>query len=155
MLQTFNGNKGISIIEILVVIAILAVTLTTLLGLINFSLRINDLSRQTTQANGLAQEAMEAVRSIRDNAGWQQIANGNHGLINTAGKWSFSGTENITGGFTRMISIQDAYRDAGDNIVASGGTADLDTKKITASVSWSERSQNHNIEIITHLTNWK
>ena len=155
MLQTFNGNKGISIIEILVVVAILAVTLTTLLGLINFSLGINDLSRQTTQANGLVQEAMEAVRSIRDNAGWQQIVNGNHGLINTAGKWSFSGTENIIGGFARIILVEDAHRDAGDNIVESGGTPDSDTKKITAFVSWSGRGQNHNIEIVTYLTNWK
>lgn len=154
MLQIFNGNKGASIIEILVVIAILAVTLTALLGLANFSLSVQGLVRQTTQAKGLAQEAMEAVRSIRDNGGWSQIINGSHGLAASAGYWSFSGTENIINGFTRTISISDVQRDASSNVVESGGVVDPDTKKITVTVSWSERGRPHDIELITYLTNW-
>lgn len=154
-----NKNKkyiesGLSIIEILVVIAILATTLTALLGLASFSLGVQGLVRQTTQAKDFAQEAMEAVRSIRDNREWSQITNGSHGLINTAGYWSFSGTENIINGFTRTISITDGQRDASDNIVESGGTADSDTKKIIVTVSWGERGRSHNIELITYLTNW-
>jgi len=68
MPQTLNGNKaGFSIIEMLIAIAILAMALTALLGMASFSLGIQGLVRQTTQADNLAQEAMEAVRSIRDN----------------------------------------------------------------------------------------
>lgn len=137
------------------VTAILAITLTTLLGLANFSLGAQTLARQTTQANELAQEAMEAVRSIRDNSGWGQIVNGSYGLVSTGGRWSFSGSNNPISGFTRTIVIGDAFRDSQDNIVESGGVNDPDTKKITVSVFWSEKSGTHNIELKTYLTNWR
>lgn len=143
------------IIEILVVTAILAITLTTLLGLANFSLGVQTLARQTTQANELAQEAMEAVRSIRDNSGWGEIVNGSYGLVSTGGRWSFSGSNNPISGFTRTIVIGDAFRDSQDNIVESVGVNDPDTKKITVSVFWSEKSGTHNIELKTYLTNWR
>lgn len=143
------------IIEILVVTAILAITLTTLLGLANFSLGVQTLARQTTQANELAQEAMEAVRSIRDNSGWGQIVNGSYGLASAGGRWSFSGSNNLISGFTRTIVIEDAFRNGQDNIVKSGGVNDPDTKKITVSVSWSEKGGTHNIELKTYLTNWR
>lgn len=155
MLQTSSGNKGVSIIEMLVVIAILAITLTTLLGLVSFSLGIQGMVRQTTQASNLAQEAMEAVRSIRDNSGWAQMVNGNHGLANAGGHWIFSDTDNVISGFTRTVLISDVQRDVLSNIVESGGVVDADTKKITITVSWSERSRPHDIELITYLTNWK
>ena len=154
MLQIFNGNKGISIIELLAVIAILALTLTVLLGLASFSLGITGLVRQTTQAENLAREAMEAVRSIRDNSGWSQIINGSHGLASSAGYWEFSGTENVIDVFTRAILISDAQRDASDGIVEAGGVIDPDTKKITVSVSWQERNRPHSVGLITYLTNW-
>ncbi len=156
MPQTLNGSKcGFSIIEMLIAIAILAMTLTALLGMASFSLGIQGLVRQTTQADNLAKEAMEAVRSIRDNNTWNQITNGNHGLANSGGYWSFSGTDNTIGNLTRIISVADVRRDAEDNIVESGGVIDPDTKKITVMVSWSERSRPHEIELITYLTNWR
>lgn len=142
-------------IEMLAVIAILAITLTALLGLITFSLGVQGLARQTTQANNLAQEAMEAVRSIRNNVNWDQITYGSHGLTKTTSFWSFSGTENIINGFTRTVSVTSVHRDASDNIVESGGTLDTDSKKITVTVSWEERSRSHSIKLVTYLTNWK
>ena len=156
MPQTLNGNKaGFSIIEMLIAIAILAMALTSLLGMASFSLGIQGLVRQTTQADNLAQEAMEAVRSIRDNNSWNQITNGSHGLASSDGYWSFSGTNDTIDVFARIISIADVRRDASDNIVESGGIIDPDTKKITVTVSWSERSRPHEIELITYLTNWR
>lgn len=168
MLRTFNGNKpphlsakkwggkGIGIIEILVVVAILGITLTTLLGLASFSLGTQDLARQTVQAKDLAQEAMEAVRSIRDNRGWGLIVNGSYGLENISGYWNFAGTNNIISGFTRTVLIVDGRRESGsDNIVESGGDIDPDTKKITVRVEWIERSRPHSIELKTYLTNWR
>lgn len=156
MFKMFSGNKkGIGIIELLVVVAILAITLTSLLGMANFSLGIQGLSRQISQANDLAKEGQEAARNIRDNSGWSQISNGNHGLTNAGGRWAFLGTENIIGGFTRTVLIGDAQRDGSSNIVESGGSVDIDTKKITVTVSWSEKNRPHNVELITYLTNWQ
>lgn len=142
-------------IEMLVVIAILAITLTTLLGMASFSLGVQSVVRQTIQADDLAKEAMEAVRGIRDNSGWNQIINGSHGLASSGGYWSFSGNNNLINVFTRTIVIADVQRDASDNIIEAGGMIDPDTKKITVTVFWGERGRSHNIELITYLTNWR
>lgn len=144
------NQKGVSIIEILVVIFIMSVALTSLLGLASFSLKTATLIQRNNQAVNLAQEAMEATRSIRD-SNWTKITNGNHGLTNISGYWDFAGTENIINGFTRTILIEDVQRDINDDIVESGGILDLDTKKITATVSWEGKE----VKLITYLTNWQ
>lgn len=142
-------------IELMVVVAILAVTLTSILGMANFSLGIQGLARQTAQADNIAKESMEAVRNIRDNNGWNQIITGVYGLANSAGGWSFSGNQNTINNFTRQVVVSDVRRDASSNIVESGGSLDPDTKKITVTVSWSEKNRPHKLELITYLTNWK
>lgn len=145
-----KNNKGFSIIEILVAIFIIAITLTSLLGLTNSSLKTSILIKETTQSVNLAQEAIEAVRSIRD-GDWNKITNGNHGLTSTGGYWDFDGTENIINSFSRTILIENTQRDTNDNIVENGGTNDPDTKKIIVTVSW----KNKETELVTYLTNWK
>lgn len=155
MLQDQIGNKkGILAIEILIAVAIIAVTLTSVLGLATFSLSVSTLMRETTQANNIAQETMEAVRNIRD-GDWNKVTNGNHGLTNAAGFWDFDGVENVINGFTRTALIEDVQRDANDDIVESGGIIDADTKKITVIVSWQEKGRTHDVKIITYLTNWQ
>ena len=150
-----NSNKGVSVIEIMVVMAILASALASLLGLINLSLGVSVLTRQTSQATALAQEAMEAARSIRDNAGWGKIANGSHGLAISGIGWDFAGTADAIDIFSRTVLIEDAQRDADDNIVLSGGTNDPNTKKITATVSWQEKGRSRDVKLSAYLTNWK
>ena len=158
----FREKKGISIIEILIVIAIIIIALTSLLSIVTLSLKISIQIKERTQAVNLAQEAVDAVRSIRDND-WTKLTNGNHGLTNAGGYWDFVGTENIINGFSRKILIEDVYRDntpgdseatddiETDGIIEASDYLDPDTKKITATVSWKERK----VEIVTYLTNWK
>ena len=156
-MKSLKLKKGISIIEILVVIAILGIALTSLLGLANFSLGAASLIKQTTKANAISQEAMEAVRNIRD-SDWAKITNGNHGLTNAAGFWDFAGTENVINGFIRTILIDNVSRDPiTDNIEITYNPAndDPNTKKATATVSWQERGRTHQVVLVTYFTNWK
>lgn len=155
MRQIPNNSKGVSIVEILVVVAVLGSTLASLLGLANFSLGASVLSRQTSQAAALAQEGMEVVRSIRDNAGWNQVTNGSHGLSANDAGWSFLGTADNIDIFSRTVLIEDVQRDAEDNIVSSGGTNDLNTKKATVTVSWQEKGRSREVKLSAYLTNWK
>ena len=153
-------EKGISLIELLVVIFIIVITLTSLLGIAAFSLRISTLMRETAQSNNLAQETMEAVRNFRDGKTWDTDGLGTL----TAGvayypkkttdippKWQLIQGEETIDSFKRKVVFLNAQRDADDNIVESGGTADPNTKKVTVTVFWKEKE----VEIITYLTNWK
>ncbi|XOB42110.1 MAG: type IV pilus modification PilV family protein [Candidatus Nealsonbacteria bacterium] len=158
-----NKQKGISLIEILIVISIITVSLTSLLGLVSFSLNATSLTKQTSQANNIAQELIEQVRSFRDSTDWSvdgiaSLTTGINYYIEKSGlplKWQLiQGTETING-FTKKIVFKTAKRDGLDNIVEMGGTNDTNTKKITATVSWQERNKDHQIEIVTYLTNWK
>jgi type II secretory pathway pseudopilin PulG len=151
--QWKDNKKGISIIEILIVIAIITTALVSLLGIASFSLRISTQIKENTLAVNLSQEAMEAVRNIRD-SDWTKLTNGNHGLTNTGGYWDFAGTENVINGFTRTILIENTSRDpTTDDIEITYNPAndDTNTKKVTITVSW----KNKEIEIVTYLTNWK
>ena len=163
MLQNPAGNKkGISIIEMLVAVAILGVTLTSIFGLINFSLTAANLTKQTTQANALAQETMEAVRSFRDRTVW----NGDGLGILTVGsayhpektvapfEWTLLLGQETIDIFTREVVFATVYRDINDNIVDSG-TEDPATKKAMVAVFWQERGRDHKIELVTYFTNWQ
>ena len=149
-----DNKKGILAIEILIIIAIITIGLSSLLGLIEFSLRNSNSAKETTKALNLTKEAIEATRSIKYED-WNKMADGNHGLTNASGYWDFEGTEDIIDEFTRTILIESVQRDTNDNIVESGGTNDLDTKKITVTVFWQEKEKTRQIEIPTYLTNWK
>ena len=148
-----DNKKGISVIEILIAITIITIALASVLSLANFSLKAASFNKETTKANAISQEAMEAVRSIRD-SDWTKLTPGSHGLTSAAGFWDFAGTEDVINGFTRTILIENVSRDpTTDNIEITYNPANNDpnTKKITATVSWKSKE----VKIITYLTNWR
>ena len=157
--QWKDNKKGISVIEILVVIAIVVIALVSFLGLITFSLRVSTLMKETSQANNLAQETIEAVRNFRDGTDWSVDGLGT--LIVGASyypeksgdvppRWQIVAGEEAVNGFIRKVIFHQVYRDADDNI-AETGNLDENTRKIIAIVSWRDKE----IEIVTYLTNWR
>jgi len=153
-------EKGALIVEVLIVIVIITIALVSLLGLATFSLKTSGSIKESNVAVSLARETMEAVRNFRDGTDW-----GSNGLGTLAPesiyhpqksadnppKWTMvSGTETIDG-FSRKVVLSSVMRDAGYNIVQSGGSNDPYTRKVTVTVSFSGRS----VEIISYLTNWK
>jgi len=168
--KIFKNKKGVSVIEILVVVVIISVGLVALLNAVTSSLKFSRLMKENDQAKELAQEALEAVRSFRDGTDWETDGLGTLNLYNPLDptsfyhpeiiddppKWALSTNEGtVTLGvviFKRKVVFENVYRDFDDNI-ASSGTEDLNTKKITATVSWD--NGNKKVEISTYLTNWK
>jgi len=150
------------VIEVVLVIAIIGTVLVTLLGLASFSLRSSNLLKESSKADSLSQEAIEAVRNFRDGTTWstdglgtlslgvsyhpQEVAS----ISPNPPKWSLVAGEESVGIFTRKIVIEKVFRDANGNISGSG-TEDSNTKKIAVTVSWKNRK----VEIIDYLTNWK
>jgi len=135
--------KGISIIEILIVIAIIVIALSSLLGVAAFSLRISTLMRETSQANNLTQETIEAVRNFRDGTDWNKNGLGTlttgvsyypQKSTDTPPKWQLVQGEETTDGFTRKVVFEKVFRDTNDNI-SSSGTEDPNTRNATITVS--------------------
>jgi len=149
----------------MIVIAIIVIGLINLLGVAAFSLKISTIIKQTSQADSLVKETIETVRTLRDGSDWDDDG---LGILNTGSSnpyypeldtgaipptWRLvSGAETI-GNFTRKVVFEKVSRDGSGNIEAVYNAAnnDPDTRKITATVSWSGRK----VEIITYLTNWK
>lgn len=171
MQKSQKYSKGISIIELLVAIVIIGVAVSALISFATFSLRTASLLKQTTQASFFVQEGLEALKNYRDNTGWNDDDPLNNydglGVVPTGASLRFelsgdtpqrwqllSGTETL-GIFTRDIVLEPVERDTQDNIVVSGGTLDLGTKKVTVTVFWEERGGTRELEVITYLTNWR
>lgn len=168
MFQNQSGNKssnqkGISIIEILIVISIITISLTSLLGLVSFSLNAAVLTKQTFKANNIAQESMEQIRNFRDLTQWSAdglgtlVADTNYYIQKSGAplRWQLIEGIEVIDGFTRKIVFENVKRDGSDNIIEMGGYYDENTKKITVNVSWQERNKEHQVELVTYLTNWR
>jgi len=159
IIKSSKFTKGIGIIEILIVVAVIIISVTYLLGVATFSLRISTLTKETTQANNLAKETLEAVRNFRDGTSWD---NDGLGTLTTGvayypqkttdnpPKWQLIQDEETVDGFKRKVVFEKVLRDANDNI-SSSGTEDPKTRKATATVTWKDKK----VEIVTYLTNWQ
>ena len=130
-------EQGQSLVEILLAFALVFVLLPALLTGWVASRQGKAQQSQRILALPYLTEGQEAVRSVREN-GWISFAvNGTYHPVISGSAWSLvSGVETI-GVFTRSIVIADVLRDSAGAIVASGGTVDPSTKKVTVSVSWS------------------
>lgn len=147
-------TKGFSIVELIVGIALFAIVASGAVVSILGSFRSVLAGEAQSQASFVALQSFEAVKSIKIQ-NWSALVNGPHGLIQTAGVWSFSGTSDSSGGFIRVVTIADVFRLNGA-IVTSGGTLDPETKKITITVSWLSMSViSNSIVFETYVTKWR
>lgn len=150
-------SKGFSVIEVVIGAAILLVTVSGASLAFQSIVRSAILSGHVVQAAFLLEEGVEVVKVIRG-AGWDSIANLSvntpYTLVYNSGVWSTqSNRVFISGLFDRTVTISNVYRDSNDNI-ASSGTLDSDTKKITVDVSWRERNATTTKTISTYVTNF-
>lgn len=153
-----NSNRfqsGFGIVEIIVAMAIFVTIAATGATTVLQSFSINRLGNEETQANLLAQEGIEAVRSIKK-LDWTSLdigsstcaASATRGLTNTP-NWSFSGTSETLGKYTRTITIQNVCRNASEQITEPGTTYDSDIKKVTATVAWNFTAGRANSVVLT------
>ena len=132
--------KGQSLLEILLAITIFAFGIVTL-GVLYIDANVTQRkSLERTKAMALAEEGIEAARSIRDRA-FVQVTTGTHGLALSAGQWVLSGTSDTQDVFTRnlLISAIDDY-----------------TRIVTSTVSWMfSPTQQENVVSTAIITDWR
>lgn len=130
-------KKGQSLVEILLAMGLAAILLPALLTGLVTSREGKAQQSQRVATSALLKEAEDAVRSVRE-AGWDNIAiDGTYYPVASLSAWSLSAGSETISGYTRSVIISSVYRDASGNIVATGGTLDPSTKKVSVSVSWN------------------
>jgi type II secretory pathway pseudopilin PulG len=135
----YKKQKGFFIVEVLVSTAVTAAVVVFLLGLVQNTVKISAGALERNQAGYLLEEGAEAVRTIRDD-GWAGINTINNAttyyLSWNGSKWSLSTTASSISPFTRTLVFEAVSRDGNDDIVSTGGTLDIRTRKVTVSLSW-------------------
>ena len=155
-----SKKYGFGLIEILVAVSIIGLSFATLTGLGNFALKIQNRLQKNMVASYLAAEAIEATRAVKDEA-WAIVSGlGTDTPLHPSqsgspAKWSLAAGSETINGFSRQVVLANVYRDGNDNITESTVTLDPNTKKITATVSWSDQGDFQQVSLSAYLTNWK
>ena len=134
-------NLGFSLIEVIIAIAIFAIiSAGTITGFIPILIS-NRQSSEIQIANNLAQEGIEAARSIR-NRDFNLLTVGAKGIGVSSGLWAFNGSSDVTDKYTRQISIT--------------GTTNPDSFIINSLVTWKFLgNETKSFSQTTTLTNWQ
>lgn len=163
-LQAFSP-RGFSVVEIILAAAIFLLFSSAAVFVTLQGFDANRTGNEKTIANEYASEGIEAARSIRDQSYSNLVDTngGTAGVVQTGGLWTFGGTSNTFGKYTRTITVTDVYRDSPDssgNIVdhtaCSCGTIDANTKKVTSTVIWNVTpARQDTVSQSVYLTNWQ
>ncbi len=148
-------KRAFSLMEIVVALGIFSIMMGA--GLNGFApvLKQNRRSIEITRANRLAEEGLEAARSIR-NRNFSVLASGTFGIGISSNLWAFSGTSDVTDKYKRQIFLTRAQRDEGGTLVSSGGTTDPNTYLVKSLISWNYSvGQTKTFSLDTILTNWR
>lgn len=157
-----GNNSGFTFIEILIAIALIGIVFTTLLGVGFLVLNVSSSIKKQTQADSLIKSEFEALRNFRDGTQWAinglgtvNTGSGNpYYLVNNSGEWELVFGTETSGIFARQIVFDEVSRDPSTkNIetVYNPSNRDIDTKKITITVTWPNRT----MQTVSYFTNWK
>ena len=137
--KTHHLQSGFSMVEVILASSIFALIVVSFVGVFLYGQEATALAGKRSSAVFLAEEGLEAARNIRD-SGIGGLADGTHGLAISGGQWSFSGSQDVSGVFTREIAIS---------------AIDAERKQITSTVTWQQNRQRAGtVSMIARLTNW-
>lgn len=141
--MVFLGKKGHVLVEILLAMGIFALIATSILG--GFvSVRGGKVAqKQNTLAKGYLDQALEALRSIRERQdGWSILSNpGTYHPVLSGTLWTLSSGAEEVDGFTRSVNIENVCRNKNSNQILTDcnqadAVVDPSTKKVKVVVSW-------------------
>ncbi|MEK7648942.1 MAG: hypothetical protein AAB400_03425 [Patescibacteria group bacterium] len=150
-----NKKKGQAILEIVIALAIFSFIAMALVSLMLGSLHGGQQGSQHLEADALAQEGLEAIRSIRDGA-WNELPATPSGVAISANQWIASGASNSIPPFTRTITVSDVCRTSqGDSASCPASYTDPHTKYAESRVDWTTLENTPNRVVrSSYLTNW-
>jgi len=139
-------SKGQSLLELIISVGIFVAVIASLVFFVLDSYLGNRLSQDMTKADFLAEEGLEAAKSIRDN-NFSDLLAGSHGLIISSGHWIFQGIED---------DLNSQLNGGKRVVVIENDPLDQNIKKITSTVTWDfTENRPEEIKLISFLTNWQ
>jgi len=148
-----KSSRGFSLIEIVVALGVFSIIVFATMQVFFVSQGSVQLNEQKIKAGLLLNEFLEGVKNIQRN-NWNDLQNGRF-IISDDGNGSLvltvSDGETIAG-FTRFLDIQDAFRDETGQL-ATSGTLDSSTKKVTATVTWQTKQISQTVYLTRYFEN--
>lgn len=159
MISLTLKEKGFGLIEIVITATIIVISFTAFLSFILFSRSATLKAQRNTEAVAQGEEAMEVVRKLKDDNWTTNIAVLTAGTTYypklTGTTWSLTTTNpNSSSYYTPTIVFSSVGRDGSFNILSSGGTNDPNTKKVVATVSWTD-SGLKSVKLTSYIANIK
>lgn len=147
--------RGSLMLEALLAMGISALFTSALLGYVMIANESTDRAKENTTVLWETQEGLDALQTIA----FESLTNTATGSLTFASnRWTLgtSGPQTLPDGSTRVVKVEDVSRDAQCLVVASGGTVDTDSKKLTSTTSWTDaRGKAHSATLTTLRTNWE
>lgn len=128
------------LVEVILASSVFVLLLTAFTGVFYYGMQSSILAGDRARAAMFAEEGLEAARSIK-NTNYANLTLGVHGLSYTNNTWSFTGTSDTSGIFTREVFVT---------------AVDANRRNVTVTVSWQQTpSRIGNVSLSTRFTNWK
>ncbi len=132
-------QKGFSLVELIIAIAIFGILIAGVGRAIVIVAGNAQATGQRARALALAEEGLEATRSIRNEA-WSNLVAGSYGLAISGGKWTFNSTSDVTDIYSRQITLT---------------SLDSNTTEVQSHVSWVQAPYAlAAVDLYTRLYKW-
>lgn len=138
--EWLNTRRGFLLVEVILSTSLFVLFATAFVGAYLYGQEATVLAGERTRAGMLAQEGIDAVKSMRD-VNFSALTDGTYGLVFSNGAWGFQGTQDIQGIFTRRVTV---------------ASIDSERKNVSVAVTWQQNPQRTgNISLASRITNWQ
>jgi Tfp pilus assembly protein PilV len=154
-----HARDGFGLLETVIGAAIISIVLIGLVEVGRFTFALVDTSNFKIRSAFLAEEGIEAIRTLRD-ASWATnivpvTLDTDYYFSFSGGAWHLSSVYGslIDTAFSRTVRFSAVCRDVLDKITTCGAPTDPNARAIAVSVGWVYRGRAGTTTIATYLTN--
>lgn len=149
--------KAISLLELLLAMGIFVVFMSGGLGFIVTGQKSSLMQSNYSVAGNLTAQGIDVIKFIKKTS-WESLIAGNYGINFDGTNWILLPNSDVVDStYTRVITVQDVYRDDDGNITSDTVNSEIDpnTKKITVTVTWPKGAGVATSENSTYITYWE
>ncbi len=131
-----KNQAGFSAVEALLAVVVFGLLASGIIGALVYGRAATADAGDNQRASLLAEEGLEGARNLA-NSSFVNVpsVNGNYGFVQSGGIWTFSGTSDTNGIFTRSIAVTNA----------------TNRKTLASGVTWGTNS----VSLTSLLSNWE